>query len=90
MTCTLHVAWDGRLAHYDLGPGHPMAPGDHGHPQRRVPAERPHAVPLGLLLARPLASFLPPMDLECRIHVELPVHALLSWPEVAGRLRHGD
>jgi acetoin utilization protein AcuC len=26
MTCTLHVAWDGRLAGYDFGPGHPMAP----------------------------------------------------------------
>jgi hypothetical protein len=21
MTCTLHVAWDGRLAGYDFGPG---------------------------------------------------------------------
>ena len=26
MACTLHVAWDGRLAAYDLGAGHPMAP----------------------------------------------------------------
>ena len=26
MACTLHVAWDGRLAGYDFGPGHPMAP----------------------------------------------------------------
>src|SRR6476469_8773703 len=26
MTCTLHVAWDERLADYDFGPGHPMAP----------------------------------------------------------------
>jgi acetoin utilization protein AcuC len=26
MTCTLHVAWDNRLAGYDFGPGHPMAP----------------------------------------------------------------
>ncbi len=26
MTCTLHVAWDGRLADYDFGPGHPLAP----------------------------------------------------------------
>jgi len=26
MTCTLHVAWDERLAGYDFGPGHPMAP----------------------------------------------------------------
>ena len=26
MTCTLHVAWDDRLADYDFGPGHPMAP----------------------------------------------------------------
>ena len=26
MTCTLHVAWDGRLAGYDFGAGHPMAP----------------------------------------------------------------
>ncbi len=26
MTCTLHVAWDERLACYDFGPGHPMAP----------------------------------------------------------------
>ena len=29
-------------------------------------------------------------DLEGGVHVELPVHALLRWPEVAGRLRHGD
>src|SRR6266516_4880392 len=26
MTCTLHVAWDERLAGYDFGPGHPIAP----------------------------------------------------------------
>jgi acetoin utilization protein AcuC len=26
MTCTLHVAWDDRLAGYNFGPGHPMAP----------------------------------------------------------------
>jgi acetoin utilization protein AcuC len=26
MGCTLHVAWDDRLAGYDFGPGHPMAP----------------------------------------------------------------
>ncbi|HEY0998531.1 MAG TPA: hypothetical protein VGD83_02735, partial [Streptosporangiaceae bacterium] len=26
MTRTLHVAWDERLADYDFGPGHPMAP----------------------------------------------------------------
>jgi acetoin utilization protein AcuC len=26
MACTLHVAWDGRLAAYDFGAGHPMAP----------------------------------------------------------------
>src|SRR6202451_2869624 len=26
MTCTLHVAWDDRLAGYDFGPGHPMGP----------------------------------------------------------------
>jgi len=26
MTCTLHVAWDDRLADYDFGPGHPLAP----------------------------------------------------------------
>ena len=26
MTCTLHVAWDGRLSDYHFGPGHPMAP----------------------------------------------------------------
>jgi acetoin utilization protein AcuC len=26
MTCTLRVAWDDRLAGYDFGPGHPMAP----------------------------------------------------------------
>ena len=25
MACTLHVAWDGRLADYDFGVGHPMA-----------------------------------------------------------------
>jgi hypothetical protein len=37
-----------------------------------------------------LVRFQPPADLECRVHVELPVHALLFWPEVAGRLRHRD
>jgi len=26
MPCTLHVAWNERLAGYDFGPGHPMAP----------------------------------------------------------------
>ena len=26
MPCTLHVDWDERLAAYDFGPGHPMAP----------------------------------------------------------------
>ncbi len=26
MTCTLYVAWDDRLADYDFGPGHPLAP----------------------------------------------------------------
>ena len=26
MTCTLHVAWDERLASYDFGPQHPLAP----------------------------------------------------------------
>ena len=26
MACTLHVAWDERLAAYDFGPGHPLAP----------------------------------------------------------------
>ena len=26
MVCTLYVAWDGRLAGYDFGAGHPMAP----------------------------------------------------------------
>jgi len=26
MTCTLHVAWDDRLAGYDFGVGHPMPP----------------------------------------------------------------
>src|SRR5450755_1711752 len=26
MTCTLHVAWDERLAGYDFGPAHPLAP----------------------------------------------------------------
>ncbi len=26
MACTLHVAWDERLASYDFGAGHPMAP----------------------------------------------------------------
>ena len=26
MACTLHVAWDDRLAGYDFGPGHPLAP----------------------------------------------------------------
>ena len=26
MACTLRVTWDDRLADYDFGPGHPMAP----------------------------------------------------------------
>ena len=26
MSCTLHVAWDEKLTHYDFGPDHPMAP----------------------------------------------------------------
>jgi acetoin utilization protein AcuC len=26
VTCTLHVAWDKRLAEYDFGPDHPLAP----------------------------------------------------------------
>src|ERR1022692_4988945 len=26
MSCTLHVAWDDRLAGYDFGPSHPLAP----------------------------------------------------------------
>ena len=26
MTCTLHMTWDDRLAGYDFGPSHPMAP----------------------------------------------------------------
>src|ERR1700684_2244995 len=26
MPCTLHVAWDDRLAGYDFGPEHPLAP----------------------------------------------------------------
>jgi acetoin utilization protein AcuC len=26
MPCTLHVSWDERLARYDFGPGHPLAP----------------------------------------------------------------
>ena len=26
VTCTLHMAWDDRLARYDFGPGHPLAP----------------------------------------------------------------
>jgi hypothetical protein len=35
-------------------------------------------------------SFRPLADLEYSVHVELPVHALLSWPEVGGRLGHWD
>src|SRR5215472_841738 len=35
-------------------------------------------------------SFQPLTDLECGVHAELPVHALLPWPEVDGRLRHRD
>src|ERR1035441_10430274 len=26
MACTLHVAWDDKLAGYDFGSGHPLAP----------------------------------------------------------------
>jgi len=29
-------------------------------------------------------------ELECRVHVELPVHALLPGPKAGGRLRHWD
>jgi hypothetical protein len=50
-----------------------------------------HAPSLGVI--RPallLVSFQPLTDLECGVHVELPVHALLPWPEVGGRLRHRD
>src|SRR5260370_26856937 len=35
-------------------------------------------------------SFRPLTDLERRADVELPVHALLPWPEVRGRLSHRD
>ena len=50
-----------------------------------------HAPSLGIIRsALLLVSFQPLMDLECRVHVELPVHALLPWPEVGGRLRHRD
>ena len=41
MTCTLHVAWDNRLAGYDFGPGHPMAP------PRLRPGPRPAAPGVG-------------------------------------------
>ena len=37
-----------------------------------------------------MVSFRPLTDLECSVDVELPVHALLPWPEVGGRLRHWD
>src|SRR5262249_31382116 len=43
--------------------------------------------PSGCLLS---VSFQPLVYLERSIHVELAVHALLSGPEVAGRLPHGD
>jgi len=32
----------------------------------------------------------PLTDLECSVYVELPVHALLLWPEVAGGVCHRD
>src|SRR5262249_11585060 len=35
-------------------------------------------------------SLYPPIDLERSVHVELPVHALLPWAEVGGRLGHSD
>jgi hypothetical protein len=35
-------------------------------------------------------SLYPLMDLECSVHMELPVHALLPGAEVGGRLGHGD
>ena len=35
-------------------------------------------------------SFQPLANLERRVHMELPVHALFSWPEVGGRLGHRD
>jgi hypothetical protein len=35
-------------------------------------------------------SFQALADLECSVHVELPVHALLSWPEMGSRLLHRD
>jgi hypothetical protein len=45
----------------------------------------------GIIGPAPLSvSFQPLMDLECTVHVELPVHALLPGPEVRGCLRHWD
>ena len=50
-----------------------------------------HAPSLGIIRpAMLLVSFQPLTDLECSVHVELPVHALLPWPEVGGRPRHWD
>ena len=50
-----------------------------------------HAPSLGIIRPALLfVSFQPLTDLQCSVHVELPVHALLPWPEVGGRLRHWD
>jgi hypothetical protein len=50
-----------------------------------------HAPSLGIIRpAMLLVGFQPLTDLECSVHVELPVHALLPWLEVGGRPRHWD
>jgi hypothetical protein len=57
----------------------------------RLPAMAQLRCSLGII--RSLLSSVglqPLMDLERGVHMELPVHALLPWPEVGGRLRHRD
>ena len=67
MTCTLHVAWDERLASYDFGPGHPLAP-------VRVELTMPLARAMGVLGADGVTVAV----LACGVDVPYPVgHAEL-------------
>jgi acetoin utilization protein AcuC len=52
MDCTLHLAWDERLAGYDFGPGHPLAP-------VRVELAIALARALGVLAAEPVTVSAP-------------------------------
>ena len=51
---------------------------------------RPRSVAGHHPVGHAISELQPLTDLECSVHVELPVHALLHWPEVGGRLHHWD